>query len=95
MNDQTYNLDDDREYFSFSIFGNIYNFQYMTTEETDTLRKMFSEGKDDKIVFEYLVKFITPKNNAPSFTDTYKKMKTPHTKKFMAMMRKELSENEG
>lgn len=97
MPEQIYNLDSEQEYFKFTIFGYVYMFRYMTSEETSEWQKLST--LDDKAQAAeksqaYLLQFIAPEDpKSPPFTDTLKKMKTPNIKKFFHMLTKELGED--
>ncbi len=97
---QTYNLDDDSEFFKFTIFGNNYKFRYLTSDEMDKIKEIVATKKDDlsdadNTDLEYLYSFIEPTDEASKpFSQVKGQMKNPHIKKFTQMLRAELGLND-
>lgn len=86
--DKLHNLDDGIvEYFDFQLFGHIYRFRHMNSEE---LQKMQTFGEDHDGVQEYFYQFITKlKDDSPEFVDVSKKMTIAHLMAFQRMIKKE------
>lgn len=94
----TYNLDSEKEYFEFSIFGGLYHFRLPTFEEGETFDAI--DRNDEKLPakevtkkrLEYLASFITKANEkALDFQELTKKMTAAHWKKFNEMVKTEMS----
>lgn len=96
---ETYNLDDDSEFFKFTIFGNNYKFRYLTGDEMDKIKAIVKDKKDDlsdadNSVLEYLYSFIEPTDETSKpFSEVKGQMKNPHIKKFTNMLKTELGLN--
>jgi hypothetical protein len=88
MDNKIHDLDEGVvEYFEFKLFGNLYRFKQMNTEEVAKMREF---GEDADRVQEYLYTFISPVDEkTPSFLDVSKKMTIPHLQKFQKMIRQE------
>jgi hypothetical protein len=79
------------EYFEFKIFGNVYKFRHMNTEE---IKVMSGFGSDGMKAQEYLNTFITPVDpKDPKFEEVQKKMTVPHLLKFQNMVKEEFGIN--
>lgn len=88
MADTIYNLDEDAEYFSFSLNGNLYTFKYPNVEQSDELRKLVYEQDEDG-VRKFLFQFITPVDKG-EIAKEFTKMSVKSLKKFMEMIKSEL-----
>ncbi len=84
-----HNLDEGvEESFNFQLLGHVYNFRHLNTEEIETLQTFKKE--DDKGTKEFLFKFVTAVDkDAPPFSETTKKMLTPHWRRFIDMVKTE------
>lgn len=84
-----YNLDDEQEYFDFSVRGIIYKFKYMTLEETEEFQKV---AQDQEKSTQMLYDFITPLDpTTPPFETTFKKMRINEIRNFIKMVKTELA----
>lgn len=87
MAEGSYNLDDVREYFEFTLKGNIYRFRHMTTEE---IEKMATLEKQEAKMTDYLVSFIDKVDpDAPDFVVIQKQMTIPQWRLFREMVKSE------
>lgn len=77
------------ESFNFLVLGYEYNFRQMTTEELDAFATL--TDKSNKEVREYLYQFVSPVGEkTPPFSETAKKMLTPHWVAFLNMVKSEM-----
>lgn len=84
----SYNFDEVDKFVEFTVFGNVYQFWYPTTEETLKMQKM-SDSKVNQIIYKYIKK---PEGSEyPDFKDIEKKMNVKQMAHFNKMIMTELT----
>lgn len=100
MTTSDYNLDNDqassKEFFTFIIFGARYKFFYPSGQDIIDIQaqlKNKDEGEDEvkESLLEAYSKYIEPMEDAPTFEETFKKMRFPRIRAFNDMITKELN----
>jgi hypothetical protein len=90
MDNKIHDLDEGIvEYFDFKLFGHIYRFKQLNSDEIDMIRTFSEDGEK---IQKYLYEFITKVDpNSPDFSEVAKKMTIPHLQKFQKMIKAEFS----
>lgn len=77
------------EFFTFRLFGKLYQFRHLTTEEMHEMQALENE-KDKTVTETFLYKFITPvDSDTPQFKDIVNTMTVPMWRNFVNMIKTE------
>jgi hypothetical protein len=88
IKNHVYNLDENiEEYFEFIILGHKYRFRYPSTEEMFELK----DAKDETLFERFITKV---EENSPEFSETSKKMISPHWLAFKEMIYQQIGGND-
>lgn len=89
MSDTSYNLDNDKEYFEFTLDNHIYKVRYLNAEEIERFGEIKEENEK---ILDTLFTFITSDDpEAPDFMEASKKFTTYQWKKFFQMLKVEFA----